>query len=121
VSCCPPAGIYNIIADQGATLSRTVTWKDSAKTPINVTGYTARMHVRSNVTSNTTVLVLTTENSRISLGGATGTVTLTVSAADMTNVTSGQYVYDLELVAPVSNVVSRLIQGNFSVRAEVTR
>jgi hypothetical protein len=64
---------------------------------------------------------LTTENSRILLGGATGTITLTVSAADMTNVTSGQYVYDLELVAPVSNVVTRLIQGNFSVRAEVTR
>jgi hypothetical protein len=79
------------------------------------------MHVRSNVTSNTTVLVLTTENSRIALGGAAGTVTLSVTAADMTNVASGQYVYDLELVAPVTNVVSRLIQGNFSVRAEVTR
>ena len=79
------------------------------------------MHVRSEVTANTTLLVLTTENSRISLGGATGTVTMTVSATDMANVVSGQYVYDLELVAPVTNVVSRLVQGNFSVRAEVTR
>ena len=79
------------------------------------------MHVRSEVTANTTLLVLTTQNGRISLGGAAGTVTLTVSAADMANVASGQYVYDLELVAPVTNVVSRLIQGNFSVRAEVTR
>ena len=79
------------------------------------------MHVRSEVTANTTLLVLTTENSRISLGGATGTVTMTVSATDMANVASGQYVYDLELVAPVTNVVSRLVQGNFSVRAEVTR
>jgi hypothetical protein len=79
------------------------------------------MHVRDNVTSNSTVLVLTTENSRISLGGATGTVTMTVAAADMANVASGQYVYDLELVAPVTNVVSKLIQGNFLVRAEVTR
>jgi hypothetical protein len=121
VSCCPPAGLYNIVADQGATLSRTITWKDSARTPINVTGYTARMHVRATVTANTTVLVLTTENSRISLGGASGTVTMTVSATDMANVASGQYVYDLELVAPVTNVVSRLIQGNFLVRAEVTR
>lgn len=121
MSCCPPAGIYNIIADQGATLSRTVTWRDSAKRAINITGYTARMHVRANVTSNTTILVLTTENGRISLGGSAGTVTLNVSAADMANVASGQYVYDLEMVAPVSGVVSRLIQGNFSVRAEVTR
>ena len=80
MSCCPPAGLYNIIADQGATLSRTVTWKDSAKNPINITGYTARMHVRELVTSASTVLELTTENNRITLGGTAGTITLTVSA-----------------------------------------
>lgn len=121
MSCCPPAGLYNIIADQGATLSRTVTWKDSAKRAINITGYTARMHVREAVESSSTILELTTENSRITLGGAAGTITLTVSAATMAGLTAGKYVYDLELVAPVSGVVSRIIQGNFVIRPEVTR
>lgn len=121
MSCCPPAGLYNIIADQGATLSRTVTWKDSAKNPINITGYTARMHVRELVTSASTVLELTTENNRITLGGTAGTITLTVSASTMAGLTAGKYVYDLELVAPVTGVVSRIIQGNFVVRPEVTR
>ena len=121
MSCCPPAGIYNIVADQGATLSRTITWKDSAKRAINITGYTARMHVRATVESSTTVLELTTTNSRITLGGSSGTVTMTVSAADMAAIPEGKYVYDLEIVAPVTGVVNRLIQGNFVVRPEVTR
>ncbi len=79
------------------------------------------MHVREEVDSASTILVLTTENGRISLGGASGTVTLTVPAATMAGLTAGKYVYDLELVAPVSGVVSRLIQGNFVIRPEVTR
>lgn len=121
MSCCPPAGLYNIVADQGATLSRTITWKDAAKRAIDITGYTARMHVRATAEADSIILELTTENSRIALGGASGTVTLMVSATDMALVPEGKYVYDLELVAPVSGVVSRLIQGNFVVRAEVTR
>ena len=78
------------------------------------------MHVRSNVASDTTALTLTTENSRIALGGTAGTVTLTIAASDTANLTPGLYVYDLELVSP-TNVVTRLVEGNFKVKAEVTR
>lgn len=114
------AGTYNINCDQGATLSRTITWTDSARNPYNLTGYTARMHVRTLANAASTVVELTTENSRISLGGAAGTVTLTIPATVTANITPGLYVYDLELVS-ASNVVSRLIEGNFKVKAEVTR
>lgn len=114
------AGTYDMVIDQGATLSRTLTWRDSKRDPYNITGYTARMHVRSSVTANTTVLVLTTANSRIALGGAAGTVTLTVSATDTAAIPAGRYVYDLELVS-AANVVSRLVEGAFVVRPEVTR
>lgn len=114
------AGLYNITCDQGATFSRTLTWTNSAKTPYNLTGYTARMHVRETVASASTIVELTTANSRISLGGAAGTVTLTISAADTANLTPGKYVYDLELVSG-GGVVSRIIEGNFVVKAEVTR
>lgn len=120
MSCCPPAGIYNIVADQGATLSRVITWRDSAKNPYNNTGYSARMHVRSTVDSSAVILELTTVNGRISLGGVNGQVTLNVSATTMTSVAGGKYVYDLELVSP-AGVVTRLVQGNFVVRGEVTR
>lgn len=114
------AGLYNITCDQGATFSRTITWTDSARTPYNLTGYTARMHVRTAAAATTTLIQLTTENSRIALGGTAGTVTLTIAAADTTVLTPGKYVYDLELVSG-GGVVSRIIEGNFVVKAEVTR
>lgn len=114
------AGTYDMVIDQGATLSRTVTWKDSAKTPINLTGYSARMQVRPETASTIVIIELTTANGRIALGGALGTVTMTVSAADTSALVPGRYVYDLELVSG-AGVVSRLIMGNFVVRGEVTR
>jgi LEA14-like dessication related protein len=117
---CGIAGTYNITCQQGATLKRTITWRNPNKTPINVTGYTARMHVRSTVDASTTALELTTENSRITLGGALGTVTLNVNATTTANLTPAIYVYDLELISG-GGEVNRVIEGNFVVKAEVTR
>jgi hypothetical protein len=114
------AGKYQIIADQGATFQRVLTWKDSTNTAVNLTGYTARMHIRNEYESTSFVLALTTENSRIALGGATGRVTLTVDATTMTNLFADTYVYDLELVSG-AGVVTRLVMGTFTVRREVTR
>ena len=80
------------------------------------------MHVRSSKTASTTILVLTTENGRISVSSPTnGEFTLTVSAADMALIAENKYVYDLEIIAPATGIVTRLIYGNFVVRAEITR
>lgn len=114
-----PAGIYNITAEQGATFTRTITWKNSAGTPINLTGYTARMQVRREYSATVADLTLTTENGGITLGGALGTIVLSAQASTTASLAAGSYVYDLELV--LGNVVTRLVQGNFLVNAEVTR
>jgi len=114
-----PAGTYHITAEQGATLSRVLTWRDANDALINLTGYTARMQVRADYASTTAVLSLTTENSKITLGGALGTITILVSASDMQGVSGGSFVYDLEMVNGAT--VTRLVQGNFTVNAEVTR
>lgn len=114
-----PAGTYNITAEQGATFSRVLTWRDENDALINLTGYTARMQVRADYASPTAALSLTTENGKITLGGALGTVTLLVSAADMAAVSGASFVYDLEMVN--GSNVTRLVQGNFTVNAEVTR
>lgn len=126
MSCCAPAGIYNITAKQGSTFSRTVTWTDSAKKPIAIQGWTARMHVRPDVTSSTITIALTTANGRITLGAdasadTKGQITLLIDAATMANVAAGQYVYDLELVATGGTEVHSIIEGNFVVKPEVTR
>lgn len=113
------AGTYLITAEQGATFTRVLTWKDSANVPINLAGYTARMQVRTDYFAAVAALTLTTENSKIVLGGSLGTITLTVSATDMAAVSAGDYVYDLELINGTN--VTRLVQGTFTVNAEVTR
>ena len=113
------AGSYDIIADQGATFTRTVTWLDSAGAPVSNVGYTARMQVRQRFVSTSTVLSLTS-SSGITLAGASGVITITASATVMADIAAGEYVYDLELVSG-GNVVTRLLMGSFTVRAEVTR
>jgi hypothetical protein len=110
-----------MLADQGATFQGTITWKDSARTPYDITGYTARMHVREETDSEDLILQLTTENGRITIYGTQGRLDLTVPASVMTDIEPDKYVYDLEIIAPVSGVVTRLTQGNFVVRPEVTR
>jgi hypothetical protein len=120
MSCCPPAGLYNITAKQGSTFKRTITWTNSKKQPIDLTSYSARMQVRSSADSATVVLELTTSNSRISLTGVTGQINLLVSATTMSSIPEGKYVYDLELVSGGGEVTT-VVEGNFVVKAEVTR
>jgi len=114
------AGQYNIIADQGATFTRTVTWNDSSGSPVNLTGYSARMQVRQRYVSTSTVLSLSSPSSGITLGTSNGQITITASATVMAAIEAGEYRYDLELVS-LSGVVTRLLMGSFTVRAEVTR
>lgn len=123
MSCCGPTGIHNFTCNQGATFSRTITWKDSANAAYDLTGFTARMHVRKTVITANTIITLTTANSRITLGSnaaTKGQITLTISAADTANLVPAVYVYDLEIVSG-GGIVDRLIEGNFVVKAEVTR
>ena len=80
------------------------------------------MHVRSSVDSVDTVLELTTENGGITLHSTNGNITLFVSDDDMAEIPEDKYIYDLELIAPSSDLyVYKLLTGNFVVRAEVTR
>ena len=111
---------FDIEINQGATYELTVTWKDSAGTAINLTGYSARMQVRETYSSASTIVSLT-NGSGITLGGAAGTIAILISAtttAALTAPFSG--VYDLELVS-AGGVVTRLLQGAATVTPEVTR
>lgn len=87
--------------------------------PVNLTGYTARMNIRSTVDATTILHSLTTENSGIALGGAAGTVDLLISATNTALFTFGTAVYDLELIS--GTVVTRLLSGNVTLSKEVTR
>lgn len=66
------AGRYNITAYQGSTFDFNFTAQVNGS-PWNLTSYTARMQVRPTVEASTKFLDLTTQNGRITLGGAAGT------------------------------------------------
>lgn len=115
------AAQYDLVIEQGATWSQAVQWKTgSPATAVNLSGYTARMQLRSSVSASTAALSLTTENGRIALTANTGTITLSVSATDTAALAAGRYVYDLELVSG-GGLVTRLMEGVVTVSAEVTR
>lgn len=113
------AGNYDFYIEQGATFNQQFIWKDSTGALVNLTGYTARMQIRQTVSNDTVLLSLTTENGRISLGGAAGTITLTLDAATSAGITFSRGVYDLELIH--GGVVTRLLEGQVDVSKEVTR
>lgn len=87
---------------------------------VDLTGYTARMQMRTAVGATDVLVDLTTENSGITLDAATGEITLSMSATDTAALAWRQAVYDLELVAP-SGFVTRLAEGSVQVTPEVTR
>jgi len=115
------AGKLKLAIEQGATFRKLLTYK--AGTPavaVNLTGCTARMQIRSAITSPTVLVNLTTENGGIVLGGTAGTIELIITDTATAAITWTTGVYDLEIVFP-SGDVRRLVYGTVTVSPEVTR
>jgi hypothetical protein len=118
--------VHDLITDQGSTVNQVFTVKNSARRPIELTGYVARMQIRRRdaVTRDPATTVIanyTTENGYLTVNGAAGTVTLLIPPADMAAYEPGIYVYDLEVETENAGDTTRIVQGKFIVRAEVTR
>ena len=90
-----------------------------ALSAVDITGYTARMQLRS--LPNDTIAVLTlTETSGITIDGPSGTLAVRATATQTAAIIAGPYYYDLEITSP-TNVRTRIVQGEINVNAEVTR
>jgi hypothetical protein len=114
-----PASIYDIICEQGATLVREITYKDSSGVVVNLSTYTARMKVRSSRGAPGVQLTLATSGAGITVNSV-GEIEITVPAVTTAIIPAGKYRYDLEVVSS-SGVVSRVVEGEFVVSGEVTR
>jgi hypothetical protein len=115
------ASTYDIDLEQGSTYSTVFTYTDSDGDAVNISGFTARMQVRSVYSVAGPAISLTTSGGGgIVLGGAAGTVTVTVSDAVSAKIIPKNYVYDIELVSS-GGVVTKLIRGKIKVLPEVTR
>lgn len=113
------AGVYKIVCDQGATFERLLTINDANNEPLDLTDYTARMQVRPEIDSDEIMVELTTENGRITLGGAAGTIELNLTP-EVTATIDRDGFYDLEIISN-GGAVHRVLRGRFVLDPEVTR
>lgn len=121
------AGRYDTIIEQGATFTRTITWKDSSGAGINLTGYTVAGKVKSKVSDKIELLSFTVVIAN--QGTNPGQFTISLSAtqtATLPAVYSADgkkqildLVYDVE--ATTGSTVYRVIEGILSNSPEITR
>lgn len=111
-------GIWDVTCYQGANFDYQLTFAVNGSA-VNITGYSARMQVREYAESTAVALSLV-NGAGITLGGTAGTIALSAVATATSAIPAGVYVYDLELVSG-AGYVTRLVQGTFTVSAEVTR
>lgn len=111
---------YDFTIEQGATFSLTFRWKDTAGNIINLSGFTARAQFRYAKLDDQILLSMTTENGRIVLGGAAGTIEILLDAATTAAIDWTSARYDIEL-EDSAGFVTRLVEGKVKVSNEVTR
>jgi len=119
-TCCAPSIPYCLT--QGAGFYETIDWEDpETDDPIDLTGYTAKMQIRSSPSSSEVVLELSTENGRILNSGATGILTLLVDAEDTADLPAPFVgVYSL-LVTNPDGFVTNLLTGVFNINEAITK
>jgi len=124
------AGKYNFIVEQGSQHEVTFVYKDSTGTAIDLTGSRVRMAVKDHITDTEFVYRATSDSTAdtdyvdhfdilTQTGTDVGKFTLTIPSSVTDLFTFNQGVYDLELVTSAS-VVSRIIEGKFKVKPQVT-
>lgn len=113
------AGIYNWVLEQGTTLVRNFIYKDADDEVVDLTGATARLQIRPYVSSDQTLLSLTTANGKLAIDGAAGKITMTITPTDTDGVDFDTAVYDLEIVQ--GSAVTRLLEGTVYFSRQVTR
>jgi len=109
---------YNLVCEQATTFNFLFTINNN-NTPLNLTGYTGVMTVRPFVGASTTTVVASTANSRMTLGGVAGSVTVLIDATTTGAIGSGRYVYDLVLTSGAT--VTRYLVCKFIVTGAVTQ
>lgn len=126
------AGKYSFIIEQGSTVDFQVQYKDSTGTPVDLTGYSGKMQIRSAYAdANPTTYItlsssLASDGTGLNFSGSNGITPLTsgsigvyISAVSSSAFTFTSAKYDLEIVS--GSRVTRILEGNVNLSLEVTR
>jgi len=114
------AGKYAFCIEQGATLQKTIIYRDSSGAYVDLTGYNARMHIRPSPSSDEVYWSGSTATGELPfVSEPSGTLLIYISATQSMALDFDKAVYDLELYS--GSFVTRLLEGNVSLSREVTR
>lgn len=111
----------------GATFTGSVTLNDENGDPVDLTNYTALMHIRREPSDEAPLFVLSTTNTRIVLGGALGTISVEISADDTAEIDVDEdgetWWYDLLMTntTPTPDLVERRLKGWVFATYPITR
>ena len=125
------AGKYSFVIEQGATVNFEIQYRDSNNNPVNLTGCSGKMQIRSSYADNNPVTYATLSSSLaadgtgLNFSGSNGTTPLAsgsigvfISAASSSVFTFNTAYYDLELTS--GSIVTRLIEGQIRLSQQVT-
>lgn len=126
------AGNYSFTIEQGTTVNFEIQYTDSGSNPINLTGYSGKMQIKSNFADDNPVTYATLSSSLapdgtgLNFSGSTGikpptsgSIGIFISAASSSAFNFTKARYDLEITS--GSVVTRLLQGTITLSKEVTR
>ena len=125
------AGKYSFVIEQGATTNFQINWTDDTGTPIDLTGYQARMQVRPAIESTDIIIALSSSladscGTGIHLSGSnditplqSGSIGIYISAQSSSLLNFNEAFYDLELVKGCE--VLRLVESKVKLSKNVTR
>jgi len=130
------AGRYSFVIEQGATANFEIQYRDSNNSPIDLTGYSGRLQIRSTYAQNSGELFLTLSSSLnpdgtgLNFSGSNGTTPPTsgsigiyIASCTSSALTFNEALYDLEIYSGSGDCpyTVRLLEGNVRLSKEVTR
>jgi hypothetical protein len=126
------AGRYSFTIEQGTTTNFEIQYKDSSNNPVDLTGYSGKMMIRSNYADQNPITYailsssLAADGTGLNFSGsngitppASGSIGIYISAISSSNFTFNTARYDLEITS--GSVVTRILEGQVSLSQEVTR
>lgn len=124
------AGKWNFTIEQGTTVDFSIQYKDKNLAPINLSGYSGRMQIRSNYADNSPITYITLSSSLAPdgtglnfVGAATGSIGIFIAACSSSAFNFSTARYDLEIYSGSGDcpITTRILEGQVNLSKEITR
>ena len=103
----------NLTIDQGSSFSESVTYRDTNKNPVSLSGYDIQGMMRKSYYSANAIVFTTTVTD-----ATNGNIVISLNFNQTANVAAGRYVYDVR--ANTANTAVRIQEGIITVNPGVT-